>query len=306
MIYVNLGFPKTSSTNLQKNFYPNIKNVNYIGRYIDKPNNEVFTKLIRYIEKREDFDQKKLADLKENFKQLCSSRINLMSYEGFVAPYKKNNKTNNIEIISQFEMLTNLDKFLKDLNLNYKYFFVVRDRVESTKSLFATLQERIERLYGSKCLDFNYFISKFLNKDSEYEKIKLFFEVFSLKKIKQTLPDQDITLFEYNEIKENPKEFLKKLSSYLKVEIDEYLVNNIKIKTRISPKKDKDYIVDQPKKSFKVLKKLVPSFLKKIIIDLKLFKIIKLLFIRKIKVELSEGNEKLEKIFYQVDNEEKS
>ena len=30
-----------------------------------------------------------------------------MSYEGFVVPYKKNNKTNNIEIISQFEMLTN-------------------------------------------------------------------------------------------------------------------------------------------------------------------------------------------------------
>ena len=84
-----------------------------------------------------------------------------MSYEGFVVPYKKNNKTNNIEIISQFEMLTNLDKFLKDLNLNYKYFFIVRDRVESTKSLFATLQERIERLWGSECLDFNYFISKF-------------------------------------------------------------------------------------------------------------------------------------------------
>ena len=52
MIYINLGFPKTSSTNLQANFYPNIKNVNYIGRYIDKPNNEVFTKLIHYIEKR--------------------------------------------------------------------------------------------------------------------------------------------------------------------------------------------------------------------------------------------------------------
>ena len=56
-----------------------------------------------------------------------------------------------------------------------KYFFIVRDRVESTKSLFATLQERIERLWGSECLDFNYFISKFLNKDSEYEKIKFFF-----------------------------------------------------------------------------------------------------------------------------------
>ena len=177
MIYINLGFPKTSSTNLQKNFYPYIKNINYIGRYIEKPDSEVFAELVRYIGKYDNFDQKRISNLKENFKQMCNYKINMISYEGFVIPYKKNNKTNNIEIISQFEMLDRLNKFFKDLNLDYKFFIVVRNRIDSTKSLFVTLQERIEGLFGSKCLDFNYFVSKFLNKDSDYKNMKLFFLV---------------------------------------------------------------------------------------------------------------------------------
>tara|TARA_Y100000817_G_scaffold297948_1_gene274697 strand:+ start:912 stop:1136 length:225 start_codon:yes stop_codon:yes gene_type:complete len=31
-LFINFGLPKTSSTNLQTNFYPFIKNVNYLGR----------------------------------------------------------------------------------------------------------------------------------------------------------------------------------------------------------------------------------------------------------------------------------
>ncbi len=305
MIYINLGFPKTSSTNLQKNFYPNIKNINYIGRYIEKPDSEVFAELVRYIGKYENFDQKRLNNLKENFKQICNNKINMISYEGFVVPYKKNNITKNIEIVPQFEMLDNLNKFFKDLNLDYKFFIVVRNRIDSTKSLFVTLQERIEGLFGSECLDFNYFVSKFLNKDSDHEKMKLFFEVFSIKKIKQTLLDQDITLFEYDKIKENPKEFIKDFSSYLGVKIDENLVDNITMKTRITQKEHGSYVLHQPKESFKILKRIIPNFLKKRIIALKIFKSLKLLFLRKVKVELSEGDEKLEKIFYEIENEQK-
>lgn len=305
MIYINLGFPKTSSTNLQKNFYPYIKNINYIGRYIEKPDSEVFAELVRYIGKYDNFDQKRISNLKENFKQMCNYKINMISYEGFVIPYKKNNKTNNIEIISQFEMLDRLNKFFKDLNLDYKFFIVVRNRIDSTKSLFVTLQERIEGLFGSKCLDFNYFVSKFLNKDSDYKNMKLFFEVFSLKKIKETLPDQEITLFEYNKIVENPKEFVNDFSSYLGVKIDENLINKIITKTRITQKEGGSYILHQPKESFKLIKKIIPNFLKKRIIALRIFKTIKLLFLRKVKVELNEGDEKLEKIFFEIENEQK-
>ena len=77
------------------------------------------------------------------------------------------------------------------------------------------------------------------------------------------MSDQDITLFEYNKIKENPKEFIKDFSSYLKVKIDENLINNIRIKTRITQKENGSYVLHQPKESFKILKRLVPNFLKK-------------------------------------------
>ena len=64
MIYINLGFPKTSSTNLQTNFYPNIQNINYIGRYYNKRNSKIFDELDSYIQKRENsafFDQGKTS-----------------------------------------------------------------------------------------------------------------------------------------------------------------------------------------------------------------------------------------------------
>ena len=303
MIYIHLGLPKTSSTNLKINFYPNIQNINYIGRYYHKPNSKIFDELNSYIEKRENFDQKRLIDLKENFKQICRNKINIISQEGWAIPYQENNVTKNIEIVSQFEKLDRVNKFFNDLNLDYKYFLIVRDKVVSTKSLFVTLHERIEKLFGSECLDFNYFISKFLNKDSDYEKIKLFFEVYNVKKIKQIISGRDLTLFEYDEIKDNPKKFIKDFSSYLGIKINENLAKNLLIKTRITKKEYGSYILHQPKKSFKIIKKMIPDFLKKKIISLKIYKTLKMLFFNKIKVELSGGDEKLRKILYEIEKE---
>lgn len=308
MIYINLGFPKTSSTNLQTNFYPNIQNINYIGRYYNKRNSKIFDELDSYIQKRENsafFDQKRLIDLKENFKQICKNKINIISQDNWLIPWWKSKVTQNIEIVPQFEKLDRVNKFFNDLNLEYKYFLIVRDKVTTTKSLFVTEKDFIDKLFGSECLDFNYFVSKFLNKDSDYKNMKLFFEVFSLKKIKETLPDQEITLFEYNKIVENPKEFVNDFSSYLGVKIDENLINKIITKTRITQKEGGSYILHQPKESFKLIKKIIPNFLKKRIIALRIFKTIKLLFLRKVKVELNEGDEKLEKIFFEIENEQK-
>jgi uncharacterized protein YozE (UPF0346 family) len=303
MIYINLGFPKTSSTNLQKNFYPNIQNINYIGRYYHKPNSKIFDELNSYIEKRENFDQKRLIDLKENFKQICRNKINIISQENWTVPYEKNNVTKNIKIVSQFEKLDRVNKFFNDLNLDYKYFLIVRDKVTATKSLFVTESEYIDKLFGSECLDFNYFVSKFLNKDSDYEKMKLFFEVYNLKKIKQIISGRDLTLFEYDKIKNNPKEFIKDFSSYLGIKLDENLAKNISIKYRVTEKEHGSYISHQPKKSFKIIKKLIPDFLKKKIISLKIYKTLKMLFFNKIKVELSGGDEKLRKILYEIEKE---
>ena len=133
--------------------------------------------------------------------------------------------------------------------------------------------------------------------------MKLFFEVYNLKKIKQIISGRDLTLFEYDKIKNNPNEFIKDFGSYLGIKLDENLVKNISIKFRVSEKEQGSYITYQPKKSFKIIKKLIPDFLKKKIISLKIYKTLKMLFFNKIKVELSEGDEKLRKILYEMEKE---
>ena len=40
MIFIILGLPKISSTNLQKNCYPNIDQLNYLGKFYNKENSK--------------------------------------------------------------------------------------------------------------------------------------------------------------------------------------------------------------------------------------------------------------------------
>ena len=101
-----------------------------------------------------------------------------MSNENWIVPYQKNNKTNKIEIISQFRKLKRLKDLLDDTNIEYK-FFIVFDKnskfiLRSLESLFATLEERIYQLFGVKNLNFNYFVESFLTKKKNHESIKLF------------------------------------------------------------------------------------------------------------------------------------
>ena len=265
MIYINLGFPKTSSTNVQKNFYPKIKNINYIGRYYHKKNLKIFNQLNDYIENRKYFSRKSLLNLKHEFIKLVKkNRINLLSNENWIIPYQKNNNTGKIEIVSQFKKLQRLKKFFDDIKTDYKIFIIYRNKSTLIKSLFATLQERIIKLFGYKNIEFENFINKFQQKDSDHENIKLFFDIINLNKIEKTL-QKKIKIFNYDLIKNDPEKFLFQLSSYMKIKIDVSLIANLQTKTRVSKSKNGDYLVKRPNLFFTLIKTITPKTLKKIL-----------------------------------------
>jgi hypothetical protein len=262
MIYINLGFPKTSSTNIQKNLYPKIKEINYIGRYYHKKNLKIFNQLNDYIENRKLFSKNSLNNLKRLFKELVKKNHTiLLSSENWVIPYQKNNKTDKIEIVSQFEKLKRLRKFMNDINISYKIFIIDRDKSTLIKSLFATLQERIAKLFGHKNLEFKNFIDKFNQKDNDYENIKLFFDIINLKKIEKTL-QKKIKIFNYNLIKNNPEKFLIHLSTFMNIKIDISLADKLRIKTRVSESKNGNYIVKKPNFLFKLIRLITPKKIK--------------------------------------------
>ena len=245
MNYLNLGFPKKSSTNIQKNFYPNIKELNYLGRYYHKDNSKFFFDFNDFIEDRRSFSQEDMKKMKKKFIELTSNKINLLSNENWVIPYQKNNVTNEIEIISQFDKLERLKLFFESLGVEYKVFIINRNNVVLAKSLFATLQERIIKLFGKEILEFDQFIKKFNSHDQDHNKMKLFFNIFNIKKIENSI-GKKITIFDYEELKTNPEAFINKLSIYMNVKISHNLIKKLKIKTRVSPIHENKYLIKKP------------------------------------------------------------
>ena len=63
MIIINLGFPKTSTTNLQTNFYPNLNEIKYFGRNYKEKNSELYTELEEYVENQRKFSNTELENL---------------------------------------------------------------------------------------------------------------------------------------------------------------------------------------------------------------------------------------------------
>ena len=229
-LYINLGFPKTSTTNLQKNFYPYLVGVNFIGRRskTDKsyPKNydQIFWNLSDFVENRFHYDDRKIEELKNQIRKLSIDKKILISQERWLVPFQKNYDTEKFEVISQFKNLERLEGFLKKLKIDYKYFLIKRDTITSIKSMFATLQERIEKIFGPECLDFDEFINKYKRKDNDYESIRLFFDIYNLEKIKKIIPNEKLKVFNFSTIVNNPKIFLKEFSNYIDVEIDEFMI----------------------------------------------------------------------------------
>lgn len=298
MIIINLGFPKTSTTNLQKNFYPNLNDINYFGRNYQKKNSKLFTELTEYIENRKKFSNSDLNTLIQNLKNYCNNNKKvLISHENWVIPYQRNKLTNKIEIVDQEVKLKNLLFILKKVDIPYKFFFIQRDLKNSIRSLFVTLQDRIRLLFGKKFLLFDLFLDHIDKKKSGYRDLLLLLDTYNLKKITKIISKNKIQLFNYDDLLNNKEKFINDLSNYLEIEINDDLINKTSIFTRITPKNKKGgYQFKTKNKIFDFLKFVIPNFLINKLKFLLEIKFIKFFLFKNVQVKKTEGDDLLEKI----------
>ena len=268
-IFINLGLPKTSCTNLQTNFYPNIKEINYLGRWRSIKKTGLFAKLNDYVEFRNEniVNDNYINALKEEFILFCknSERNILISCEAWTIPYQKNHLSGKNEIISQWKKLDRLNKLMKGLDIEIKYFLIYRNPVEAIPSLYATIHHMITDIYGRKYGNFNFLLKKILKQDHKFNEIKLFFDVYNLPKIKEILSPNPVKIIDYKLIGENPKEFLNEISDFFNIKVNTFLVNNIGIRTRVSKRDGKNYVVGDRPDIYFFIKKIIPKFLIKIL-----------------------------------------
>ena len=103
---------------------------------------------------------------------------------------------------------------MQDLNVEPIYFIIKRNYIESLKSLFITLNEKICKIFGHDCGNFETFVKKYLNKDKDYEQIKLFFYVYDLKFLKEIFSGK-LHIFDYDDIVKDKDKFLKSFLNFL-------------------------------------------------------------------------------------------
>ena len=283
MIYINFGFPKTSSTNLQKNFYPNIENISYLGRCYHKINYKIYEDLNDYIEFRRNFNDVEVENLRNKFLKKFKKKIVLISNESWIVPYQKNNLSEKIEVVSQFKKLERI-KFFFGSKIKVNYFLIQRNKNVAMRSLFVTLEERIYKLFGRQSLNFKYFKARNNIKDKDYENIKLFFEIYNIRKIQKALGKNKLKIFSYNEIKLRPEKFLHNFENYLKIKINRKLVDKIKIRTRVTKKQNSKYVIYQTIPLYEIIKKLLPNKILNSFKKISFLKKLRFLFLKKLDV----------------------
>ena len=203
-LVIHLGYPKTATTFFQSEIFNGSSQINYLG----KPFKNTFPKIEKIImsSNEEDFKSKfpELLDL-FSLMNLQDRKLNLISNEGFLL-FKKHN--NNF-----LTTLFRLKKICDELDIDLKFFFVIRNQKELLISYFI----QAEKYLKSQKITLKDILNSLTNnKHSEFLDFFNFHDIYvQIKKI-----DPDVRVFLYEEFREYPKVFINDLCKYLKINND--------------------------------------------------------------------------------------
>lgn len=228
LLIFHIGFPKTGTTYLQKNFL-NFKEIELIY-HLKKHNN--FWKLNNYLFNNNVFasfemnNKKIIQDFIQNVKKIkTNKKILLYSYEGILNPYRFNQKKN-------LKNFFTLIKYLKN-DYRIKILLTMREQNDLIKSWYITeydilrykfkdvesfLKNEMSKKRINKFFDYD-FLDKYLKKYSKIQPQYVFFE--DLKKNKVLFENDLSNIFEF---KKKIKLTKKKINVTKKNKKKEYLV----------------------------------------------------------------------------------
>lgn len=158
-VTIHIGMPKTSSTTLQKMFFQNLPNINYIDHYL-KTNPLYFSLFSIFQEEEYSFNLRKI---RSNFDSVWNKKLSsIISCE---IPCYSPSVLSDIYILDRFIIA----KRFKQLFPNARILLIIRNQLDLYKSLYA------ER-YNSKTM--NMFFNEWLNYNIDVD--RKFSNIFNL------------------------------------------------------------------------------------------------------------------------------
>ena len=234
-IYIHLGPPKTASTFLQKKIFPNINEIFYFGKMVDKKNDSLFLKLFDYVigtnqSKRLYYgkNKKNLEKLQldiKNFIFQTDEKI-LISAEDFLQNFSPSyfeitlfgypvfRKMSFIKS-AKLNKIQRLINFFKEINIDLKFLIFERKAKNRITGMFETHFDRMRHL--DKKINLNKYLRSYLNEPNEIEKyfFNQFIYVDTINYIKEN--NKDINIISYELLKENKYLFINKIFNFLEL-----------------------------------------------------------------------------------------
>ena len=212
-LIIHIGYPKTATTSLQKDFFPKIRNVNYLGTISTQKGsyklvNDSLTKILYELMYSSDSNWEKSLKLHQEYfnKALNSSMVNLLSYEQLIfhSTFYKNINGKlfkpSVEMISQ-----RLSQLFIDIEITI--VITLRKQVELISSLYAEAYQHHYRT-DSNLNSFDKYLDAindgFLNDVLNFNSL---IECYS-----NQFGKDSIKILVYEEMKIEEKSFLNKLN----------------------------------------------------------------------------------------------
>ncbi len=308
-LYIHIGLPKTGVT-LLSYIFENSKNINFLGRPLIKPYEEIWHSMIFDSEKK--YRTKVLSLKKKIILSLSKKKNNLLLIEGLTDPFFVLNSKKNF-----MKRLKILKKIL-DKVVQIKIIFTLRNQSNFFISRYVESPQYFEK-YNIEWKNFNNFKKIFKKKKLNQEE-KIFLNKFNYFQICKDLfkifKKNNVSLFLYEDLKYNKKKYTIKISNLLNLNRKETIkiisknqlnrATNINKKIYIRKNSQLNFILTNNKFYINFNKKIplvIKLFLKKIflIIDKSYYKIL-FNFKPEKKIYLNENDIKLIKKFYYKDN----
>ena len=229
--FIHIGYPKTASTYLQKNIFPNIEDASYIG----KPFSVSFTEIINNISQLADseFELKKndlIKSLEKDIKNYNCNKI-IISQEGFLysLAYHTKEKPKGHDIYVTIKRLHHLLSIFGEV----KFLFIIRKHTDLLESLFFEASDRFRFDYNENDLICNL---KNNSKKNIFLLENLFFgKVYNF--LKQLSNENKVMLFE--DLEKNKAKFFSELSNFLELKKNPNYskFNQTRLNSRLEKKK---------------------------------------------------------------------
>lgn len=209
-IFIHLGFPKTASTYLQNNIFPNMKETLYLGKPFENTIRILEYKILKLNETQYEQEKKDLINSLEKIFNKPNNKY-ILSHEGFLRCTRYNEPDNPISN-NIFQTLKRLDEIFSNY-CEVNFILVIRKYDDMLRSYLLQFHNTFKFEYNE-----DNFLKDLRKDETDLNILKNFYYGEIIKFIEKLKINYKVLIYE--DLKNNPSVYHQQLFNFIGITID--------------------------------------------------------------------------------------